>query len=217
MPDPTVPVANPPPSPPPTPTNAPASVSVQSVTPDGGGAEAITLKPGASTSEFILTMMIVVLGYVTASGLITDNVTLRVVGIVSATLKAGMYTWSRTMVKAAAMICVVMFAFHTSACAGADATAINATTTTTKIAQASFEAYNDVHTTQITDKAPDKATGIASLQTWWIESAKIEKLFDGVYAAITLWATAKDHAHASDVLAAATALSAELHAAGVIK
>lgn len=219
MPDQTVAV-NPPPSPPPTPTNAPASVSVQSVTPDGA-AEAVTLKPGATTSEFILTMLIVVLGYITASGLITDNVTIRIVGIVSATLKAGLYTWSRTQVKTASMLVLfVLFAHTQTACATAaslDDKALTATVTSTKLAQATFEAYDDVHTSQITDHATNKADGNAQLAAWWAESAKIERLFVAVYAAISAWATTKDSPHLATVLSAGAALEAELHSAGVIK
>jgi hypothetical protein len=58
------------------------------------------MRRGASTSEFWLSLLAVVVGAVVASGLLpTDGVAVRLAGIASTTLAALGYTASRTSLK----------------------------------------------------------------------------------------------------------------------
>lgn len=207
-----------PPAPIPTPTNAAATATTTGPSSDGGTASATVVKPGGSTSEFVVTMLIVTLGGVLSSGLLVNNTAVQIAGVAMATLKAIAYTWSRTQVKTAMMLGVILFAaMHSSGCASADDKAIRATLATTQIAQAALIAYNDAHETQITSSAPDKATGMANLVAWFAEQAKLEAMIVDVYSGIAAWALVKDSPHLATVITAATTLAAELKASGVAK
>jgi len=58
-----------------------------------------SIKPGMRTSEFALTMLLVVLGGALASGQIVNNTAVQIAGVAMMLLKSALYTWSRTKVK----------------------------------------------------------------------------------------------------------------------
>lgn len=103
-----------------TPTNAPASVTTSGPTSDGGTSDATVIKPGATTSEFVVTMLIILGGLLMSTPLITSNTIINAIGLGVAFLKAAVYTWSRTQVKTAAsaaasslpMLAVLLFGLH---------------------------------------------------------------------------------------------------------
>lgn len=109
------------------------------------------VKPGGTTSEFFVTMLIIVGGLLMASPLLTNSTAVNVTGLVVAALKAGMYTWSRTQVKTAMMFGVLLFFAHTqTACAASQrTTAINATDTMTDAAGVALRAYSHDHVESI--------------------------------------------------------------------
>lgn len=211
-----------PPAPIPTPTNVAASVTTTTPLDDGGASSATVLKPGATTSEFVVTMLIVLGGLLMSTPLITNNQIIQAIGLIVAFLKAAVYTWSRTSVKNGAgsvvMVLVLLFGLgHASGCASVDDKAMGATLTTTQIAYATFTAYNDAKQSKCVADAHTKAEGLECATTWWAESDKIGNMFVVVFAGISAWALLKDSPHLSTVVTAATALSNELKTAGVIK
>lgn len=56
-------------------------------------------KPGAQTTEFILTLLSNVVGGIAASGLITDSQVVKAFGIAGIVLANALYTWQRTQLK----------------------------------------------------------------------------------------------------------------------
>jgi hypothetical protein len=58
-------------------------------------------KPGSKTTEFILTLLVNVVGAIAASGLIVSNQWVQIFGLASIVLSTALYTWQRTVLKTA--------------------------------------------------------------------------------------------------------------------
>lgn len=147
-----LPTVNPPPSVA-TPTSTPAVVSVSSSTPDTS-AEAVTVKPGMKTSEFVVTMLVIALGAVLATpGLITNSTALQIAGVALVALKSMTYVWSRTQIKTAAMLVVIVLFAHTQTACGTSQAArfskLGYASATLQGVSVGFLAYDAQHQDQI--------------------------------------------------------------------
>jgi len=77
----------------------------------------IPVKPGWQTSEFWLKIAAIALSALFASGALTNNTALAIAGMAASILGALGYTVSRTLVKTAApLVLVMLLAAHTIAC-----------------------------------------------------------------------------------------------------
>lgn len=176
-------------------------------------------KPGWKTSEAWITLIVIVLGALPSSGLLpATGDAVKIVGLCLTVAAALGYTGSRTMLKNAAMLVLLVGLAHTATgCATGREKAIRTTLITTDAAKAAFVAFDRQHQLDLVAQAPDRAAGEAALVAWRAKQAEAEKAFEVTYRGIAAAATLNDDPSFNGMVQAAALLAAELKTLGVTK
>lgn len=175
-------------------------------------------KPGYKTTEFYLSLLAILMSAAFASGLIPVGGTVEKIAAMAATvLTAAGYKVSRTLVKTAGALLLVMLIASSSMACGASTRekTIRVTLTTTDAARTAFEAFDQPYQQALLNKAPDKPTFDKQLADYRAKQAKILAAFAVVYRAIAAAATVNDQPTFDGMVQAALILSGALRDLGV--
>ena len=188
-------------------TSTTATATPSSVTTD------VSIKPGMSTSEFLVTMLIIALGAVLASGLLVNNTAVQIAGVVMTCLKAVSYTWARTLVKTAALLLLLVFGARVlTGCASTQrTTAINVVDTMTDAAGAALASYSHAHVEAIIHSPGISAVDAkAQMTAWYARVAKAEADITALRGLIKVARAQNDKPSVTALEAQAATILAEL-------
>lgn len=178
------------------------------------------VKPGWKTTEFWLSLAAKLLGAAFATGLIGDGGEVaRIAGIAAIVLTTLGYQVSRTIVKTAAMLVLLVGLTHTqSACSASSRNkAIQTTLTATNIASSAFVSYDRAKQADIVAHAATKADGQAQLDAWRANQTRALMAFNDAYKAIAAAAIGNDDPSLAAATNAYNVLKSTLQDLGILK
>lgn len=176
------------------------------------------VKPGWKTSEAWFTFMVIVLAGLLSSGVIGEMTpTGKWIVFALGVAKALGYTASRTAIKNAAMIALVMMFVHSQAACVHDSRArsIQATLTSLNAASLALAAYDASHQNRIASTAPDRETAEKQLSEWRQTRTTIALVFESAYRATALAAIGNDDLTIQAMINAAAVVIQELSSLGI--
>lgn len=189
----------------------------------GAVTTASTVKPGWQTSEFYLALAAKILSGLFAFGIVGDGSTIsRLAGVAAFVLTQLGYTVSRTMIKTAAMLVLVMFAFHSTGCATASGRQKTLASTLAGIngAELSLVAFDQSWQDKIIADCRDDSTcteaiGAARLADAQAKLDTVSKAITAAYKLIGQAFVLDDDSLAANAVAAAAVIVVQLHALGI--
>lgn len=176
------------------------------------------VKPGHKTTEFILTTLTMVFGSLLTSGILAPgSLPLQIVGAASVVLSALGYTYSRTVLKAAAgLVFIGVLGTSLGACAEGRDAVIAKTLASTESLRVSFLAIDGDHQADLVAAAPDRATAVAAVAAYQEARKKVNLAFFGAYGAISFALAKPDQVHLTALAGTVVKLLAALADAGVL-